>query len=175
MRRLTYEGFLEKYICELSGLNTSSVSKTLKVLPDNPRILEPLALYAVMTNVSYNIISKNKDFMSECSMLKEHSDSYSELPGNYQKLYKAYIYASSKKSREDDTKKLMHKQIHILLNNSGISTYRVSKDLQIDVSNCNAFIKNCDCDRLSKSDVERIWRHLQKIEKEKDMEYIVTK
>ena len=69
MRRLTHEGFLEKYICELSGLNTSSVSKTLKVLPDNPRILEPLALYAVMTNVSYNIISKNKDFMSECSML----------------------------------------------------------------------------------------------------------
>lgn len=50
-----------------------------------------------------------------------------------------------------------------------------TKDLQIDVSNCNAFIKNCDCDRLSKSDVERIWRYLQKIEKEKDMEYIVTK
>lgn len=175
MRRLTYEGFLEKYICELSGLNTCSVSKTLKVLPDNPRILEPLALYAVMTNASYSIMSKNKDLMSECSMIKEYGDSYSELPGNYRKLYKSYIYASTKKSREDDTKRLMYKQIHILLNNSKISTYRVSKDLELDVSNCNAFIKNCDCNRLSKSDVERIWRYLKRIDKDKDMEYIANK
>lgn len=163
MRRLTYAGFLEKYICELSEIGTCSISKNIKIIPSNPRVLEPLALYAVITNASEKVIKKNAALLKECNIIKSCNGEYDRLPVAYQKVYKSYIYASSQKKRDDDTKKLMHKQICIMLNKKSISNYRLAKELSIDISNCNSFIKNCDCNRLSKVDVERMWRYLSDI------------
>lgn len=160
MRKITYVGFLEKYICELSGIRTTSVSKNIKLISVYPRILEPLALYAVLTNTSENIIKKNAALLDEYNLIKSYNGEYDRLPGVYQKVYKSYIYASSQKKRDDDTKKLMHKQICLLLDKKMVSNYKLAKELGIDISNCNSFIKNCNCDRLSKLDVERIWRYL---------------
>ena len=50
MRKLTFEGFLKQYVAELSGVQTASVHKLADCLNENPRLKEPLFLYALAFN-----------------------------------------------------------------------------------------------------------------------------
>ena len=45
MRKLTFEGFLKKYVAELAGVQTASVHKLADCMIENPRLKEPLFLY----------------------------------------------------------------------------------------------------------------------------------
>ena len=47
VRKLTFEGFLKQYVVELSGVQTASVHKLADCLSENPRLKEPLFLYAL--------------------------------------------------------------------------------------------------------------------------------
>ena len=47
MRKLTFEGFLEQYVAELSGVQTASAHKLADHMAENPRLKEPLSLYAL--------------------------------------------------------------------------------------------------------------------------------
>lgn len=47
MRKLTFEGFLKQYVAELSGVQTVSIHKLADCLSENPRLKEPLFLYAL--------------------------------------------------------------------------------------------------------------------------------
>ena len=47
MRKLTFEGFLKQYVVELSGVQTASVHKLADCMTENPRLKEPLFLYAL--------------------------------------------------------------------------------------------------------------------------------
>ena len=50
MRKLTFEGFLKQYVAELSGIQTVSVHKLADCKTENPRLKEPLFLYALAFN-----------------------------------------------------------------------------------------------------------------------------
>lgn len=50
MRKLTFEGFLKQYVAELSGVQTASVHKLADRMAENPRLKEPLFLYALAFN-----------------------------------------------------------------------------------------------------------------------------
>lgn len=47
MRKLSFEGFLKRYVVELSGAQTTNVHKLADCLCENPRMKEPLFLYAL--------------------------------------------------------------------------------------------------------------------------------
>ena len=47
MRKLTFEGFLKQYVADLSGVQTASIHKLADCSQDNPRLKEPLFLYAL--------------------------------------------------------------------------------------------------------------------------------
>ena len=47
MRKLTFEGFLKQYVAELSGVQTANVHKLADCMTENPRLKEPLFLYAL--------------------------------------------------------------------------------------------------------------------------------
>ena len=47
MRKLTFEGFLKQYVAELSGVQTASVHRLADCMTENPRLKEPLYLYAL--------------------------------------------------------------------------------------------------------------------------------
>ena len=47
MRKLTFKGFLKKYVAELAGVQTASVHKLADCMTENPRLKEPLFLYAL--------------------------------------------------------------------------------------------------------------------------------
>lgn len=58
MRRLTFKGFLESYVMELSYMGTCSISKLVNELDDNPRLREPLLLYAYLSKMPRGIEKK---------------------------------------------------------------------------------------------------------------------
>ena len=47
MRKLSFEVFLKRYVVELSGTQTTNVHKLADCLCENPRMKEPLFLYAL--------------------------------------------------------------------------------------------------------------------------------
>ena len=57
MRKLTFEGFLKQYVAELSGVQTASVHKLAACLNENPRLKEPLFLYAQTVLLLQNMSS----------------------------------------------------------------------------------------------------------------------
>ena len=49
MRRLTFEGYLKSYVPYLAGQETQSVSQLARLAQSEPRLLEPLVLWAAVT------------------------------------------------------------------------------------------------------------------------------
>ncbi|MHB1477648.1 MAG: hypothetical protein ACYCXD_08775, partial [Coriobacteriia bacterium] len=49
MRRLTFEGYLGSYVRQLAGQNTSSLSSLVRRAQTEPRLVEPLLLWAVVS------------------------------------------------------------------------------------------------------------------------------
>ena len=49
MRRLTFEGYLKSYVPYLAGRETLSVSRLARLAQSEPRLLEPLMLWAAST------------------------------------------------------------------------------------------------------------------------------
>lgn len=161
MRPLTLRGYLKQYLIELSYSNTASVSKLLKELPENPRLQEPLVVYAILNNTSSNICRKNLQFYQEYVYIKENFSHLAQLSGNYQKLMNSYHYASSRKQNDDDTKQKMRNRILIIQKEKHITNYRIYMDLGLNPSNVNYFLKHGNCDKLHIDTVRKIWKYLE--------------
>lgn len=163
MRQLTLKGYLENYLIELSYSNTASVSKLIKELPRNPRIKEPLVVYAILTDTSSRICMKDDSFYQEYQSVKINFSQLRHISHNYEKLLTSYYYAISKKKNDDDTKTKMRNRILIIQNEKKITNYRIYTDLGLNPSNVNYFLKHGNCDKLHIDTVRKIWRYLEAI------------
>ena len=156
MRKLTLKGFLEQYLIELSLGKTSSYHKLMKEIPNNPRIVFPLSYYVYIRNIPETKYSKSEivsDMVNDIKMGRQETE--------IEKLLNTFDYYAGQKDREDNIKRLMHGKIIKTMNESHLSTYKISKDLNLDTSNTNSFIKNCDCSRLSLDNVRTIYSYLR--------------
>lgn len=162
MRQLTLKGYLENYLIELSYSGTASVSKLIKELPRNPRLREPLIIYAIESETSTKICKRDIGFYEEYVKVKACSD-VRTLSRNYEKVIDSYNYARNKKSNDDELKGKMHTRIIFMQQEKQISNYRIYKELNLNASNVNYFLKHGDCGKLSIDTVRRIWRYLEDI------------
>lgn len=102
MRKLTFEGFLKQYVAELSGVQTASVHKLADCMAENPRLKEPLFLYALAFNkvelllrytanstiaAEYEKLSNLYSLEQMLVLLEKQS---SELPEGYLKVWRSY-------------------------------------------------------------------------------------
>ncbi len=163
MRQLTLKGYLESYLIQLSYSNTASVSKLLKELPDNPRLKEPLVVYAILNNTSTNICRKNQKFYQEYIYVRENYSNLEQVSNNYKKLLNSYYYALNRKKHDDDTKLKMRNRILILQEEKKITNYRIYTDLGLNSSNVNYFLKHGSCEKLHINTVREIWEYLEAI------------
>ena len=63
MRELTFRGFLKQYVFSLSSLNTYGLYKlTAEAATTNPRLREPLFLYALFSDKSDVLLQATKDY-----------------------------------------------------------------------------------------------------------------
>lgn len=116
MRKLTFEGFLKQYVAELAGVQTASIHKLADCLSENPRLKEPLFLYALAFDkvdllVRYTANStiaaeyeqlSNRYSLAQMLLLLENQSH--ELPEGYRKVWRSYCSVRDAVLADNDTK-----------------------------------------------------------------------
>ena len=162
MRELTFKGFLTQYVKQLSAQNTNSLYKlAAEVGTDNPRLCEPLLLYAVMSNKQEVLLKATKnaalyEHYSELvsqhtqddfiSLLEQESP---ELEEGYHKVWRSYQSRKNRCQADNHTKELMRKKVKRLQEMKGVTNYRIYTDLRLNPGNLNAWLKHGDSDKIS--------------------------
>ena len=116
MRKLTFEGFLKQYVAELSGVQTASIHKLADCLSENPRLKEPLFLYALAydkvelllrytanstVTAEYEQLSNRYSLAQMLLFLENQSP---ELPEGYWKVWRSYCSVRDSALADNDTK-----------------------------------------------------------------------
>lgn len=167
MRNLTFKGFLQQYLKELSLCGSCGVVRLSKELENNARLLEPLALYVVLTsNRKYINRINNQALIVEIKKLSAFDDiedllSKGRLGTRYNKVYISYQCRINRFHSEDETKGLILNKINELKCKKGVSNYRIYKDLDINAGNANDFLKNGNLRKLSLEKAKEMLNYLK--------------
>ena len=176
MRELTFKGFLKQYVYSLSTSDTYGLYKlSAEAAASNPRLREPLFLYALFHNKSDVLLQATKDkrLKKEYSDLLDHYDKASlenalhnkspELPERYLRVYTSYTRLMMRKKNNAHMKNLMHQKIKLLQKEKNISNYRLYTDLKLNPSNINSFLKTGNPRKVSQDTAKRMISYLESV------------
>jgi hypothetical protein len=176
MRVLTFEGFLKKYINELSYSKSNRLTRlATEAAEQNPRLREPLLLFTCLTHSqesAQQLLAKNESmkidynhffaqYQSSEKLLESLKTGDNELPDTYKKVFKSYLSVRNRFQSDNHTKSLMKAKIQKLQEEKNVTDYRLYTDLHINPGNFNAFMKHDRLDRLSLEKAQSILRHLE--------------
>ena len=175
MRKLTFEGFLKKYVAELAGMQTASVHKLADCLNENPRLKEPLFLYALAFNKVELLLryTANSTIAAEIAAEYEQlSNLYSleqmlvllekqspELPEGYLKVWRSYCSVRDASLADNDTKEMIHRRVLELQQKKKLTNYRLYTDLRLNPGNVNAWLKHNDSSKMSLDCARQIYKY----------------
>ena len=175
MRQLTFPGFLNRYVRDLSTENTGALYSLVdETMNGNYRLKEPLFLYALATGREKTLLKAAKGSFLEKEyeqlrnrysypdLLKAFQMVPCDLPDGYQKVWRSYVSEVGAYERDCRVKELMRKRIVALQEEKHIRTYRISKDLQLNNSNINAWLKNGNETKAALGTARRILDYLEK-------------
>ena len=171
MRKLTFEGFLKQYVSELSGVQTASIHKLADCLSANPRLKEPLFLYALAydkmnlllrytadsTVVAEYVQLSNRCTLAQMLLLLENQSS--ELSEGYLKVWRSYCSVRDSALADNDTKELIHRRVLELQQKKHLTNYRLYTDLKLNPGNVNAWLKHNDSSKMSLDCARQIYRY----------------
>ncbi len=176
MRELTFRGFLSGYVRSLSLCDSSSLYRLAKETEnENPRLLEPLFLHAMLEGKADVLLkaSKNCSFFDEYEQMTEHYSSEtlivalknndSAVPENYCKVWRSYQSVVTRPQRDARVKELIRKKVLILQEEKGVTTYRISKDNGFNNANVSAWLKTGESAKLSLNSARDILDYLEQI------------
>jgi len=175
MQKLTFHRYLERYVRSLSYGNTNSIYKLVKELNENPRLEEPLFLYALCFSKADLLLKASSEspvYTKYAGLLKVYSwdDIYKylieedkKLEDGYHKVYKNFFTKYKMSDTLNDVKQLKYDRIKKLQDKRKISNYRIYTDLMLNQGNINAFLKNGDVSKVSSKTVERIIEYLEAV------------
>jgi len=165
MRKLTFEGFLKQYVAELSGVQTASIHKLADCLSENPRLKEPLFLYALAFDkvelllrytanstiaAEYEQLSNLYSLEQMLVLLEKQS---SELPEG------SYCSVRDTSLADNDTKALIHRRVLELQQKKKLTNYRLYTDLKLNPGNVNAWLKHNDSSKMSLDCARQIYKY----------------
>ncbi|MCD8116258.1 MAG: transcriptional regulator [Oscillospiraceae bacterium] len=173
MQKLTFHGFLKRYIVQLSQCGSSSIYKLVReCVESNPRLREPLYLYAAAydhtdtllratrgTNLykHYQALAERYSYSDMVSLLKTESVALDE---GYHKVWQAYQSVLARKERDDRVKELYRGEILRLHQETGVSVYRAGKDNRLNNGNYSAWIRTGDSNKISLEAAKRVYTYL---------------
>lgn len=171
MRKLTFEGFLKQYVAELAGVQTASVHKLADCLNENPRLKEPLFLYALAYDkvdllLRYTVTSavsaeyeqlSNRYSLAQMLLLLENQSL--ELPEGYLKVWRSYCSVRDAALADNDTKELIHRRVVEIQQKKHLTNYRIYADLKLNPGNVNAWLKHNDSSKMSLDCARQIYKY----------------
>ena len=174
MRKLTFKGFLTQYVKRLSTQATTSLHKlAAEASNDNPRLREPLLLYAMFARKQDILLAATKDtrlhqeysdlvsrYSAEQmeSILKEESPFLAE---EYHKVWRSYLSRKNRLQADNHTKELIRNKVKRLQEKNGVTNYRIYTDLRLNPGNLNAWLKYGDCDKVSLNTARMILHYVE--------------
>jgi len=173
MRRLTFKGFLARYLRELSGQRSLRIPLLVALAEkENPRLREPLFLYAAITGRTDRLMAEveNEALRAEYEKVLPEGDieellkhESQRLPERYRKVFQSYKSIVGQTATENKTKLLMWQKTKKLQGEKQLSNYRVYTDLQLNPGNANRFLKHGDTSKVSLDVARRMLRYVEEI------------
>ena len=177
MRQLTFKGLLRQYVRELSYCGKNDIRLLAREVPERSyRLVEPLVLYAVSVNQGDYLRRVAEDSfllaeafrfegmsLSEVVSLLEYEleNETGEVPHNYMKVYRSYIYFRDKQKNQNHTKMLIRNRINDLRLQKNISVYRIYTDLNLNHGCVHAYIKNGNVEGIGLKTVGQILEYVK--------------
>ena len=174
MRELTFRGFLTQYVKRLSVQETNSLYKlAAEASKSNPRLREPLLLYAVYSEKqgvllqatkdpamyeSYRLVVSQYDADAMTTLFETASP---VLPAEYHKVWRSYLSQKNRYQADSHTKELMRQKVKRLQEKYGITNYRIYTDLKLNPGNLNAWLKHGDGDKVSLETTRSVLRYVE--------------
>lgn len=164
MRVLTFKGYLQQQLCELSDCDSKSLYKFARSAESNARLRDVLCLYLnyYVEEKLKNQLCKKFPYLSKgCDRLQEFSpDRPDDSLSEYKTIYENYLNQKNKKQNEDKVKALMQKKIVEMQKEKGITNYRIYKALNLNPGNVNAFLKNGDTGKVGLNTARRMLKYV---------------
>ena len=174
MRELTFKGFLTQYVRKLSDAGTCGIYQLAReAATTNPRLREPLFLYALFTGKEQVLLRATKldRLKDEYGLMLEQHDTHSmlqaladecpSLSNEYLKVYRSYLSLKNRPKTVERVKGQMRDRIMQLQRDKRVSTYRIYTDLRLNSGNVNAFMKHGDCNKVSPQVERRVLEYLE--------------
>ena len=160
MRELTFLGFSTEYVRSLSKTGTASIFALAKeASSDNPRLREPLFLYALASGKKDILLRAARKFGLEefyVPVISAIGDNPVEtvleenrLPKEYLKVWRSYFAKKNSHLTDNATKEMIRNKILNLQKERSISNYRIYTDLKINPGNFNSWLKHGDSTKIS--------------------------
>jgi hypothetical protein len=173
MRPLTFHGFLESYVKYLSGGGGLALPHLVAALPAEPRLAEPLVLWAVATGRTDRLEPLLGDYPALVAELRdvasldtaalleaELQSGRSRLRPEYTKVWRSYVVRCDAPARDSRLKLDARARALELKAEKGVSQYRMAKDLVLNPGNLNAFLVQGDPRKLSLEKAYALVRYL---------------
>lgn len=174
MRELTFRGFLTQYVRQLSVNETNSLYKlAAEASKTNPRLREPLFLYALYSQKQDVLLLATKDLALRAdydrlvsrytvpAMTELLEQTSSELPVEYHKVWHSYQSRKNRCQANNHTKELMRQKVKRLQMRTGVTNYRIYTDLKLNPGNLNAWLKYGDSEKVSLETARRVLRYME--------------
>ena len=162
MRELQFKGYLKKYIKDVSGSDTLSVAKLVRISKKNYRLTDSIILYCVLENKShlFNKYSKGKfaDIIDGLSKNNFLSEKYKER--DFSKIWDGYQHRSNVTKYDNAIKNRIRINILKEMKKRKMSNYRIYTDLKLNPGNINDFLTNGNASKVSLDLVERIYQYV---------------
>ncbi|MDR2714586.1 MAG: hypothetical protein LBB42_03545 [Coriobacteriales bacterium] len=175
MRRPVFARWIRRELLSLANTETFSLRKLAAAAQnDNPRLAEPLLLYAHATNKTKRLLEfiyKKEIFSSYetvLALVKERNletlalDKHSadKLPKEYRKFLTSYRAAYQKPENNNKSKQLRWERSKALQLEKGVSTAEVYNALALNAGNVNAYLKHGALDKLSLENATAVMKYL---------------
>ena len=173
MRRLTFKGFLESYVKYLAAEDTVDLTRLASLLPGEPRLAEPLVLWAVVTGRGARLAAlleenplapevRAVERLAEAGRLEETlAAAGPELRPEYAKAWRSYVSRRDAASRDARLKLEARERVLALEVVKGVTRYRMAKTLGLNPGNLNAFLVQGNASKLSLDKAFQLVRYLE--------------
>jgi len=162
MRRLTFEGYLESYVQGLAGKQTRSLAELAAVAESEPRLVEPLQLWAVTTGRWERLLKlcaecadRDTEMRALLSLWQQGclesalAAEDASLRPEYTKVWRSYVARRDASLRDAQLKAAARARALSLAAEKHVTRYRMAKDLGLNPGNLHAFLAQGNVSKLS--------------------------
>jgi len=162
MRQLTFSGYLESYVQYLAGQQTVALPRLVAATVSNPRVVEPLLLWATTTGRAERLaelLADQPQLQAELVVLQSLRDQgrlesalATEEPvlrPEYCKVWRSYVVRRDSHARDTQLKLEARKRALALQATKNVSRYRMAKDLGLNQGNLHAFLGQANPNKVS--------------------------